>query len=400
MATYLQRLAADAAEPPRVVVLCGAGISTSAGIKDFRSAAGLYADRAVSRVFSASFLKEHPEQFYAVVRREFLPFLHGAAAPTPAHALLRLLKDRGWLTRVFTQNVDGLEYAAGLTEEDVVECHGSFRQAWCVGCGRVLARDEMAGFWASVTQGNVPCCHACGGVLRPDVVLFGEPLPARFHERTAADLPRCNLLLVLGTSLVVYPVAALPSQVGPLCVRALFNHEPSGCFQYVPPSLLPTEDAGRASESTSAADAMAAVAKVNVVTSSLPSASASSFSPLSFPTSSSVSSSSSLSDTAAAHTAAATAFPAVPTVSRSATAALAPDAPQSDAAPSPRTDGEKATEHTEREGRASSQYRDVFVRGSCDDAARGLAAALGWGADMEELCKLWRRSGRPQETAR
>lgn len=237
VAEHLRRIVGSG-RMPRVVVLCGAGISTSAGIKDFRSANGLYANKATSRVFTAEFFDTNPTEFYQHVAHEFAPMLHGAKPrPTPAHALLRVLRDAGWLSRVYTQNIDHLERDVGIQPGDLVECHGSLFRTFCPACN---ARSEdpatVARFWATVEQTpqQPPTC-ACGGVLRPDVVLFGEPLPARFHQLAYTDVAACDLLLVMGTSLVVYPVASLPSFVGPLAPRVLFNNEPSGCFQGLAP---------------------------------------------------------------------------------------------------------------------------------------------------------------------
>ncbi len=170
-----------------------------------------------------------------MIRELFLPVMDNNVRPTKAHALLRMLKDQGWLQRVYTQNVDMLELRAGLAEDDLVECHGSIRHVHCSRCARELTLAEKSAFWAAVAVGQVPRCSDCSGALRPAIVLFGEALPARFQERASVDMPLCDLLLVMGTTLLVYPVASLPSQVSPLCPRALFNNEPSGCFQYVPP---------------------------------------------------------------------------------------------------------------------------------------------------------------------
>lgn len=124
---------------------------------------------------------------------------------------MALLKQLGWLLRVYTQNIDMMEFEVGLTEEDIVECHGSCRQACCTQClFRIASKDAMeTNFWSHVRQSRPPYCTVCGSLLRPAVTFFGEAMPERFLMANQ-DLPSCDLVMVIGTSLVVYPVAALP----------------------------------------------------------------------------------------------------------------------------------------------------------------------------------------------
>ena len=241
---YLKRLP----HTPRVVVVVGAGISTSAGIKDFRSADGLYADRNTSQLFSVEFLTTQPDKFYAQLKDIFMPVIDGIVQPTKAHALLRLLSDMGWLVRVYTQNIDMLEQCVGLRSNQIVECHGSCSRAYCINTNcegnryRIDSDAEMRRLVWSVIRGSPthapgrPSCELCGSLLRPDVTFFGEPLPPSFDLLSRQDLPNCDLVLVMGTSLVVYPVAGLPQMVSPYAVRMLVNREPTGCFQFVPPA--------------------------------------------------------------------------------------------------------------------------------------------------------------------
>ena len=138
---------------------------------------------------------------------------------------------------MYTQNVDMLEFEVGLEEGDVVECHGSFRRSHCTRCSFALhtAEEMEEKFWSFVRKSQVPCCPLCKALLRPSVTFFGEALPDRFLMANS-DLPSCDLLLVIGTSLLVYPVAALPQSVHGKAVRVLLNKESSGCFQFVPAS--------------------------------------------------------------------------------------------------------------------------------------------------------------------
>ena len=226
---------------PRVIVLIGAGVSTAAGIKDFRSDDGLYADRNTANLFSTEYMTQYPEKFYSAMKSLFLPVIDGDIRPTKTHAFLRLLKDQGWLLRVYTQNIDMLEYPL-LDSNDVVECHGSCKRAYCMNsaCGRA-AVDMEAEYWSIIRSGDVPKCRECQAMLRPDVTFFGEPLPHIFQRRTLEDFPQCDVLLVFGTSLLVHPVASLPQMVPPTAVRCLINRDSSGCFQHVVPCNTPSK---------------------------------------------------------------------------------------------------------------------------------------------------------------
>jgi len=224
---------------PRIVVLCGAGISTSAGIKDFRSEDGLYSQKSTQKLFSLEFLIENSSEFYNQVNQMFLPVVDGRIKPTPTHILLKLFESKGWLTRIYTQNVDMLEHQVIQDHNLIVECHGSFKRAYCFNtqCSSPVylkTTSEMNQlYWNKIRNNESPICPNCSSILRPDVTFFGEPLPTQFGQNSMNDLPSCDLLLVMGTSLVVYPVASLPSMVSNSAVRMLINREPTGCFQFV-----------------------------------------------------------------------------------------------------------------------------------------------------------------------
>ena len=249
---YLQALSST----PKIVVVAGAGISTSAGIPDFRSENGLYANSTTSQLFSTEFLHESPKEFYAQVKRLFLPVVDGQYKPTPSHALLRLFYNCGWLTRVYTQNIDMLEAVVfkqenaddenSILDEKVIECHGTMRRFKCcnVHCSVVMSSssDMNEYVWQPIRRDELPTCPTCGGLLRPDVTFFGEPLPAIFSTSILKDLPSCDLLLVMGSSLLVYPVASLPQMVNEKAVRMLWNREGTGCFQFVKPANIQNDD--------------------------------------------------------------------------------------------------------------------------------------------------------------
>lgn len=205
----------------------GAGISTAAGIPDFRSPdTGLYANLArlnlpaPEAVFSIEYFRANPRPFYAL-RKEMH---HDRCKPTITHVFLRLLYEKGRLLKVFTQNIDGLERAAGVPAEMVVEAHGSFASQRCIECKAAYPLDLMQ---KAIEADDVPLCPDCMGIVKPDVVFFGEPLPSSFLlNRT---LPAAaDLCIVMGTSLSVQPFASLPSMCSDGTPRVLINLTPAG----------------------------------------------------------------------------------------------------------------------------------------------------------------------------
>jgi len=187
------------------VALTGAGISTPSGIPDFRSrGSGLWTDADPLAVASIWAFHDYPEQFYRWIRPVMVKLL--AAKPNVAHTTLALLEQQGLLKAVITQNIDSLHLKAGSRR--VLEVHGHTRTAHCLDCRHGLTSDPL---WSAMLAGvPPPPCPACGGLLKPDVVLFGEPLPyealsAAQHETLAADV-----MLIIGSSLEVMPVADLP----------------------------------------------------------------------------------------------------------------------------------------------------------------------------------------------
>ena len=185
------------------VVLTGAGVSTESGIPDFRSPGGLWAEFDPLDYASLDSFRRDPVRIWDFYGRRFA-FL-AEAEPNDAHRALARLEQLGLVTAVVTQNVDLLHERAGSRE--VLEVHGSIRRAVCLACG---AHEPLAGVLAQLETAPAPLCRGCGGVLKPDVVFFGELLPAGVLER-ATELARgARLLLVVGSSLEVHPVAGLP----------------------------------------------------------------------------------------------------------------------------------------------------------------------------------------------
>ena len=212
-----------------IVVMTGAGISTSAGIPDFRSPeTGLYANLSrlnlpyAEAVFSIDYFRQNPDPFY-VLAKELYP---GKFHPTCAHAFIALLHKRGLLKMLFTQNIDCLERRAGVPGSQIVEAHGSFATQRCIDCKTEYPDDLMK---KAVQDGDVPHCIVpqCNGLVKPDIVFFGEALPQAFFQNR--DVPAmADLVFVMGTSLSVQPFASLPHAVMDGVPRVLFNMEVVG----------------------------------------------------------------------------------------------------------------------------------------------------------------------------
>ena len=198
----VERLAELLRERQPCLVLTGAGISTESGIPDFRSAGGVWERNDPYEVGHIDALRRDPARLW-----EFYANRLGAlerADPNDGHRALAELEERGWIGAVVTQNVDGLHQRAGSRE--VVEVHGSLREAECIHCGVRVPMTE------AVERLPLPECPECGEVLKPAVVMFGELLPAEAIERAQRLAREARLLLVVGSSLEVHPVAALPGE--------------------------------------------------------------------------------------------------------------------------------------------------------------------------------------------
>ena len=186
----------------RAVFFGGAGMSTESGIPDFRSAGGIYSETlhqefAPEQMASHSFLMAHPEEFFDFYRRRFV---YLAAEPNPGHYALAELERRGILAAIVTQNIDGLHQAAG--SQTVYELHGSIRRAHCMDCGAHYELDYI------LHHRPIPHC-SCGGIVRPDVVLYEESLDNDTIAGAVAAIRAADTLIIGGTSLIVYPAAGL-----------------------------------------------------------------------------------------------------------------------------------------------------------------------------------------------
>jgi len=185
------------------VVLTGAGVSTESGIPDFRSAGGLWAEFDPLEYGSIDAFRADPAKVWRFYAPRFSVLTE--AEPNDAHRALAALEEAGWVEAVITQNIDLLHERAG--SRDVVEVHGSIRRSTCPGCGDQY---PLARALELLAESGAPACPACGAILKPDVVFFGELLPAAAIDRAFALAAGAGLLLVVGSALEVFPVASLP----------------------------------------------------------------------------------------------------------------------------------------------------------------------------------------------
>ncbi len=202
MKETVQRLAQMLKESKRTVFFGGAGVSTESGIPDFRSAHGLYGGakgKSYEDMLHIRYFLSSPDEFWTFYKNVML---YPDAKPNAAHAALARLEAAGKLDCVLTQNIDGLHQAAG--SHKVLELHGSVHRNTCMQCGRHF---DLA--WVLAQEGTPRC--PCGGLVRPDVVLYGEPLDEEVLGAAVHAVRGCDLLIVGGTSLVVHPAAGLVS---------------------------------------------------------------------------------------------------------------------------------------------------------------------------------------------
>lgn len=182
----------------RIVFFGGAGVSTESGIPDFRSADGIYHQKykySPEQVVSHTFFMRYPEAFYEFYKEKMMAL---DAKPNPAHMKLAELEKAGKLTAVVTQNIDGLHQAAG--SRNVYELHGSIHRNYCMKCGKFYDAEYVKNY------DGVPRCE-CGGMIKPDVVLYEESLDQNTIQEAVRAISQADMLIIGGTSLVVYPAA-------------------------------------------------------------------------------------------------------------------------------------------------------------------------------------------------
>ncbi len=241
MDSEIENLAALIRRSQNIAVFSGAGISTESGIPDFRGPGGVWEkfdpnefhiDRFLASEESRRRYWQRSTHFYGEI---------AAARPNAAHRALVELEKMGRLAAVITQNVDGLHQIAGTSPELVIELHGTSRFVDCMSCGDRHVRED---FQERVSaEGQAPDCEKCGGLMKPATVSFGQQLPPEALERAAQATAACDLFLVVGSSLVVYPAAGFPLMAvqngTPL---AIINHQETPHDKYA--SVTVQESAG------------------------------------------------------------------------------------------------------------------------------------------------------------
>ena len=197
----IARLSEWIQESSNIVFFGGAGVSTESGIPDFRSQDGLYHTKykyPPEMIISHSFFVRNPEEFYRFYKDRML---YPDAEPNDAHKALAAWEAEGRLRSVVTQNIDGLHQKAG--SHRVLELHGSVLRNYCTRCKKAFPLEYV------MQAEGVPCCDACGAIVKPDVVLYEESLDDRILREAVRDISEADMLIVGGTSLVVYPAAGL-----------------------------------------------------------------------------------------------------------------------------------------------------------------------------------------------
>ncbi len=206
-------------ENGRLYVLTGAGISTDSGVPDFRSpGTGMWEKIDPIATSSVDTLYNNPRLFYEEGFKRFAKI--SSAVPNQGHYMLSRLEELGYLKVLITQNVDGLHVKAG--SKNVWEVHGHLRTGYCLGCKKKYPFEQLV---HQVELKRIPpICHNCHSMLRPDVVLFGDPMPSFFLELHQKVQRECDFMVVIGSSLVVYPIADLPRLAGKM---AIINKQPT-----------------------------------------------------------------------------------------------------------------------------------------------------------------------------
>jgi NAD-dependent deacetylase len=226
----LARLIADAR---RMVVFTGAGISTESGVPDFRSPGGVWSK--MKPIYFQDFVGSEEKRREAWSRAFTGKAGWVGAKPNAGHFAVARLVDQGKVAAVVTQNVDNLHQDSGVPAERIVELHGNASYAKCLDCGE---RHELAELRDSfLNVGEIPYCRRCGGLVKTATISFGQPMPAEPMARAEAATLDCDLFLVLGSSLVVYPAAGFPLLAKRNGARlAIVNREPTdldGCADLV-----------------------------------------------------------------------------------------------------------------------------------------------------------------------
>ncbi len=213
----------------KVIIMTGAGISRSCGIPDFRSKNGLFDlvkkeypkfKNNPTDIFQITAFKEDKGKGFYKVMSKSNKILGDKVKPSKTHFFFKLLETKGILHRYYTQNIDVIEYNAGLSHKKIINAHGNFKRVYCFKCKKDHCHKT---FLNKVKKGEVYRCSECEGIIRPSVVFYGEQLAQEYYNNFAKDFSECDLLIVIGTSLEVSPFNELISKVSQNTPRLLFN---------------------------------------------------------------------------------------------------------------------------------------------------------------------------------
>ena len=208
MKEQIEQIAQWIIDSKRVVVFSGAGLSTESGIPDFRSPGGVWDRYNPEDFYFQKFIASEAsrEQYWQMATEMYEPMKK--AQPNAAHLAIAELEKLGKLDCVITQNIDGLHFKAGNSEEKVIQLHGTVRYVSCLNCGKRYERDEIQ---ERLRKGlKVPYCDECDGPLKPATISFGQSMPVKETEEAYHRSSLCDLFIVIGSSLVVQPAASMP----------------------------------------------------------------------------------------------------------------------------------------------------------------------------------------------
>jgi len=210
----------------KILVFTGAGLSTESGIPDFRSPGGIWERYDPADFYFQKFISdENARVKYWQMSTEFYDTIRDAV-PNRAHLAIKTLEDRGKLLAVVTQNIDNLHHKAGNSPEKIIELHGTVISVSCLSCRKKYERDDIQTRLSSGVE--VPYCDDCGGILKPDTISFGQAMPQEEMERSIRYAGQCDLCIVLGSSLVVYPAASVPIHAAQSGARLMIiNRDPT-----------------------------------------------------------------------------------------------------------------------------------------------------------------------------
>ncbi|NVM24648.1 MAG: NAD-dependent protein deacylase [Desulfobacterales bacterium] len=195
-------------EAEKILVFSGAGLSTESGIPDFRSPGGVWSKYDPSDFYFDKFISDEKARVkYWQMSTEFYQTMKDAV-PNRAHMAIKALEDTGKLIAVVTQNIDRLHHKAGNSPDKIIEIHGTAFSVSCLSCGKSYDRDDIQERIGSGVK--VPSCDDCSGILKPDTISFGQAMPQDKMAQAMTHARECDLCIVLGSSLVVYPAASVP----------------------------------------------------------------------------------------------------------------------------------------------------------------------------------------------